>query len=210
MTQVFRIGLTGGIGSGKTTVSSIFQSLGVPVIDADEIAREVVEPGKRAYERIVALFGNRVVAEDGSLRRDLIREAVFRDNGLKSRLETIIHPEVRDEIENRVRSCCYPYCIISIPLLLESGSDYHLDRILVIDTSEDSQLRRTMLRDGIDEDLARSIMDSQAGRQDRLAIADDVIDNTGDMEYLEKQVNTLHHAYLGLAGKPEMNMQTPG
>lgn len=209
MKRILRIGLTGGIASGKTTVSNIFQSLGVPVIDADEIVREITLPGEPAYDDIISLFGNNIVNEEGYLRRDLMKHIIFKNTELKTKLENIIHPRVRDEIEARMASSNYPYCILSIPLLLETGVDYGIDRILVVDASAEIQLERTIKRDGITEDLALSIIKSQIDRNERLSSADDIIENTGDIKHLERQAAMLHRKYLDLASTFETVQQSP-
>lgn len=199
MKRKLRIGLTGGIASGKTTVSDIFRSLGAPVIDADETTRRITRRGEQAYKEIVSLFGDEILNKDGDLKRDRIKEIIFRDRDMKNKLEGIIHPKVQNDMEAQIASSDYPYCILSIPLLLESGADYRLDRILVIDIPEDKQLERTVKRDGIPEELALSIIRSQADRKQRISAADDVIKNTGDLKHLEKQVKILHQKYLELA-----------
>ncbi|MEX2524698.1 MAG: dephospho-CoA kinase [Gammaproteobacteria bacterium] len=208
MKKMLRIGLTGGIASGKSTVSNMFRSLGVPVIDADEIVREISRPGEPAYDEIIALFGNNIVNEEGYLRRDLIKDIIFKKTELKNKLENIIHPRVRDEIEERIASSNYPYCILSIPLLLETGADYGIDRILVIDAPVKIQLKRIIKRDGISEDLALSIIESQIDRQERLSSADDIIVNTGDTKHLEREVAILHRKYLDLASTYETVQQS--
>lgn len=194
-----RVGLTGGIASGKTTVSGMFRSLGVPVIDADEVAREITMPGKRAYNEIVSLFGKDIVDDKGYLKRELIKEIIFSRQDMKEKLEKIIHPMVREEMESRMSACNYPYCILSIPLLVETNSDYRLDRILAIDVPEKEQLERVIKRDKISEELALSIINSQASRERRFSVADDVIKNTGDLNHIEMQVRVLHEKYLELA-----------
>jgi len=204
MKSGLRIGLTGGIASGKTTVTGMFRSLGAAVIDADEIAREITMPGGPAYKDIISLFGDRIVDDNGYLRRDLIKEIIFSDKGLKQRLEDIIHPRIHDEME-ALASNDYPYCILSIPLLLESKDDYRLDHTLVIDVSEKEQLERMMKRDKVSKELALSIIRSQVTRERRLAAADDVIENSSDLSNLKNQVNILHKKYIDLASAYESN-----
>lgn len=204
-----RVGLTGGIASGKTTVSGIFRSLGVPVIDADEIAREITTPGKKAYNEIVSLFGNGIIDGKGHLKREQIKEIIFSRQDMKEKLERIIHPMVREEMEAHLATCNYPYCILSIPLLVEAGADYRLDRILAIDVPEKEQIERVVKRDKISKELALSIINSQADRKKRLSAADDVIENTGNLNHLESQVKILHKKYLELAAASTTNKNSP-
>ena len=198
------IGLTGGISSGKTTVSHHFESLGVPVIDADIIAHELVAPGQPALAEIAQQFGNDCLATDGSLDRRALRQRVFRNADERKKLEAILHPRVRDEIRRRVealQSIQAPpaYCILSIPLLVESGWTELVQRVLVVDSSPEAQLRRTQQRDGIDAEQAEAIIRSQTPRETRLAAADDIIHNDADLPALHAQVDELHQRYLQLA-----------
>jgi len=199
MPPPYRIGLTGGIGSGKSTVAALFEKLGVPVIDADAIARRLVEPGGSAYEQVIALAGREVLAADGRLRRDVLREVVFRNEALRKQLEAVLHPLVYAEMEAAISNITYPYCILNIPLLVETGAAAHVDRILVVDIPEDVQIARTIERDGTAGEEVRRIIAAQAGRTERLQVADDVIDNSRDTGRLEEQVRTLHARYLELA-----------
>jgi dephospho-CoA kinase len=199
MTAPYRIGLTGGIGSGQSTVSALFRKLGVPVIDADVIVRKLVEPGEPAYEQVVALAGAEAVAPDGRLRRDLLRQAVFEDQALRAQLEAVLHPLVYREMEKAVSKITYPYCILSIPLLVETAGGARVDRVLVVDAPEEAQIARTSERDGVAADQIRRIISAQAGRRRRLQAADDVIDNSGDRETLKRRVRELHRKYLAIA-----------
>ncbi len=199
LTPDLKVGLTGGIGSGKTTVSNLFAALGVPIIDADVIARELVEPGQPAYREVIREFGDEIVDDRGELRRDALRRIVFSEPGRKGRLEAILHPRVRDEIERRVNQSDFSYCIISIPLLFETGRESSVDRILVVDVPEGIQLSRAYKRDGANEEAIRKIMATQATRELRLAGADDIIHNNLDLEHLRRQVNLLHDKYLVIA-----------
>lgn len=194
-----KVGLTGGIGSGKTTVSNLFSDLGVPIIDADVIARELVKPEQPAYHEVIREFGGDIVDDQGELRRDALRRIVFSEPERKGRLEAILHPLVRNEIEQRADLANFAYCIISIPLLFETNGASSVDRILVVDTPEDIQLSRACARDGSKEDAIRKIMASQATRTQRLAGADDIIHNDLDLEHLRRQVNLLHDKYLVIA-----------
>ena len=193
------VALTGGIGSGKTTVSRMFCDRGVPVIDADEIAREITRAGGPAFKDVLELFGPSALAPDGELRRDHIRRAVFRDEMLRRRLEAIIHPLVYAEIRRRLAAADHPYCVVSVPLLLESGSTAEFDQVLVVDVPEELQLRRTAERDRLPESEIRKVIDSQVSREARLLAADDVVRNDDDLDYLESRIDRLHLKYLALA-----------
>jgi dephospho-CoA kinase len=202
LTRPLAVGLTGGIGSGKSTAADMFASLGVPVIDADVIVHELTRPGGRAFDAVAGLFGPDAVSEQGELRRDRMRAAVFRDPPLRRRLEEILHPMVYDEIRRWMQSVTHPYCIVVIPLLVESGKKVEVDRVLVIDADEDLQVERTRRRDGASEPEVRRIMETQASRGARLAAADDVIVNDGDLEALRSRVMELDRRYLELAADP--------
>ena len=196
---MLKIGLTGGIGSGKSTAAEQFLKLGAPVIDADVIAREIVEPGKPALEAVIAAFGDQVVGENGRLDRKALRSIVFADPEQKARLESILHPQIYTEILHQLEQITYPYCVVVIPLLAESKRNYPLDRILVVDLPEKLQIARTSTRDKESAKHVEQIIQSQASRQQRLPIADDVIENSGTPETLLKNINSLHQKYLELA-----------
>ena len=196
---MLKIGLTGGIGSGKSTAAEQFIKLGAPVIDADVIAREIVEPGKPAFEAVIAAFGDQVVGGDGRLDRKALRSIVFADPEQKSRLESILHPQIYTEILHQLEQITYPYCVVVIPLLAESKRNYPLDRILVVDLPEKLQIARTSTRDKESAKHVEQIIQSQASRQQRLSIADDVIENSGTPEKLLKNIDSLHKKYLELA-----------
>ena len=191
-----KVGLTGGMGSGKTAATRYFVELGVPVIDADEISRNATRRDGAAYSQVVSLLGREVVADDGELRRDLIRRRVFDDDGLRRSLESIIHPLVRAEIDRRTAGAEYPYCVISVPLLVETGMMDAFDRILVIDIPEELQISRAARRDGRKADEIHNILSAQAARAARLRAADDVIDNSADLPHLQAEVRRLHAQYL--------------
>ena len=191
--------LTGGIASGKSAVSACFEKLGTPVVDTDIIAREVVEPGSPALERIAGELGAGFLDADGKLNRSKLRQAIFSDPELKSRLETILHPLIGKEVLQQVKQLDSPYCIIVIPLYAESSAYAWIDRVLVVDVIEDTQIERVMARDGISREQARAILNAQASRQDRLALADDILDNSGDLSELPEKVKALHEKYLSLA-----------
>ena len=195
---MFTVGLTGGIASGKSAVSDRFAELGVPVIDTDLIAREVVEPGQPALQEIIAAFGNEIVDENGRLRRRKLREIIFSDPDKQALLQQIVHPAIRLETRRRVERVKAPYCVVVIPLLAESGHFEWLDRVLVVDVPEELQVERLMARDGVSEDEARRSLAAQAGREVRLQLADDVIDNSGEFAVLDQAVKALHHKYTEL------------
>ena len=193
-----RIGLTGGIASGKTTVANYFADLGVPVIDTDVIAREVVAPGAPALDEIRDSFGDEVFQLGGTLDRRAMRKLVFADDARRQQLENILHPRIRDAVYQRVAETVAPYLIIVVPLLFGSPMTDFMDRVLVVDCSEEVQLRRLLARDTENEEQARRIIASQASREERLSIADDVVQNDGDMADTRQRVETLHNEYLRL------------
>ncbi len=193
---MLRVALTGGIGSGKSEASRIFASLGTPVIDTDVISRQLVKPGSAALTEISELFGNEFILKDGNLDRQKMRQQVFNDKKARQALENILHPRIRQEVNHQLARLNSPYAIIVIPLLLETGQQSMADRVLVIDCPESRQQERVMLRDNIDQALFEQILLSQASRQERLNIADDIIFNDADLEHLQRQVMDLHHKYL--------------
>jgi dephospho-CoA kinase len=199
MKRPYCVGLTGGIGSGKTSATDRFSGLGVPVIDADTISHEVVQPGQPALQAIAECFGTEVINADGHLRREYLRKLIFDDPSARLKLEAIIHPQVFNEISRRLSLVKFPYCIVCSPLLLESKSAYDVDRILVIDASENLQIERASRRDNSEECEIKKIIDSQSNRQDRLARADDIIINDKDLSFLQEQVDKLHEKYLKIA-----------
>jgi dephospho-CoA kinase len=189
------VGLTGGIASGKTTVSNLFAALGVPVIDSDAIARDVVAPGRPALRAIVDRFGTAVLQADGTLDRRRLRSLVFADPQARRDLEKITHPAIRAEMDRRSADAGGDYQILAIPLLVEGGGRGRVDRVLVVDCPEETQLRRVMARDGASETEARAMISAQAGREARLAAADDIIRNDGDLARLHERVQALHAQY---------------
>ena len=194
-----RIGLTGGIGSGKTEVSRYFGTLGAPIIDTDTIARELVARGQPALAEIAARFGSEILDAHGNLDRAKLRDVVFADPARRRQLENILHPRIRDRAFALAEQCDAAYCIIVIPLLVESGQDYPLDRILVVDLPTEVQYRRVARRDGISREQIASILAAQADRATRLRAADDVIVNDGDIDALHRKIDALHQRYLKLA-----------
>ena len=196
---MFRIGLTGGIASGKTTVADTFGELGATLIDTDIIAREIVAPESEGLEAVVDVFGNAVLTDDGALDRRKMREIVFADKQRRSQLEAILHPRIRDEVGRRMALPDGPYQVIVVPLLVESPLRHAVDRILVVDCPQDVQLARLLHRDAESREQALKIIASQTTRDERLAIADDVVDNSGDIESMIGRVTALHDKYMALA-----------
>ena len=193
------IGLTGGIGSGKSAVADLFAEQGITVIDTDIIARQVVQPDSAGLAAVVERFGTGVLAKDGQLDRARLRQQVFADEKERKALESILHPLIRTEMRRQVRSAASSYCIVCIPLLLETGQADSVDRVLVVETTPAQQVGRTLRRDGSPRETIEGILAAQTSRQERLNRADDVIDNTGTREALRPQVAVLHREYLLLA-----------
>ena len=201
MTATLSIGLTGGLASGKSTVGGLFGNLGVSVIDADQVARDVVAPGSAALQAIVEQFGPSIIHNDGALDRHRLREIVFACDERRRALEGIVHPTIRQEMERRLNEIDAPYAISMIPLLFESGQGKRFERILVVDAALSRQLERAKARDGSTADTLRGIVDAQLDRDARLAQADDVIHNDGGIQALRPQVERLHEHYLSLASR---------
>lgn len=194
-----RIGLTGGIASGKTTVANLFAELGVPVIDTDVIARQVVEPGEPALAEVKEAFGAEVIDSRGRLDRGRMRERVFSSASARKRLEAILHPFIRARMLEESAAANGAYQIIVVPLLVESGLEGLFDRVLVVDVPRDTQLSRLLSRDRETRSQAERILKSQASRERRLAKAHDVIENTAGLDDLREDVRRLHERYLALA-----------
>ncbi|MDP6534810.1 MAG: dephospho-CoA kinase [Gammaproteobacteria bacterium] len=198
---MFVVGLTGGIGSGKSTVAEYFQALGVCLVDADLIARDVVEPGSAALDSIAQHFGSSILLQTGNLDRSQLRHIVFSQPQEKDWLEGLLHPLIGQCMQSRIANCKSLYCLLVSPLLLETDQKKLVDRVLVVDVSESNQLARTLARDGGDESTIRAIIDSQISRQTRLQHADDVLDNEQSLGRLNSAVATLHNKYLELANE---------
>jgi dephospho-CoA kinase len=197
---MFTVGLTGGIGSGKTTVAECFAAQGVPVIDTDLVARELTAPGTVALDEIRANFGEAVMRTDGELDRAALRRRVFSDAVARRQLELILHPRIRQAVEQSLARLVASYVLIVIPLLVETGGYRDmLNRVLLVDCPEEVQIARVMARSGLTRDEVVAILNAQAGRAERLAIADDVIVNTTSEEALRIEVAALHQRYLALA-----------
>ena len=195
---MLKVGLTGGIGCGKSTVCNFFSELGVPVIDTDDLARQAVMQGTECLRNIVAKFGRNILLPDGSLNRAVLRTQVFSDSSKLKKLEAIVHPEIRNLLSQQLGKIRAPYVIIAIPLLIEKRWEKEVDRILVIDCAEEIQLERASARDGNDQNQIRHIMSMQASRKDRLAVADDVINNDFDTDTLKHRVHQLHSYYSNM------------
>ena len=195
----FRVGLTGGIASGKSTVADVFADLGVPVIDTDVIAREVVAPGKPALDEICSRFGNAMIDGTGHLDRAAMRQLVFADDAARRDLEAILHPRIGAETRRQSEDANGPYQIIVVPLLTESALLEFVDRVLVVDCDEEVQIQRLLSRDTETTEQARRILAAQANRSERLSIADDVIDNNGDLSSMKRSIIELDRMYRRLA-----------
>jgi dephospho-CoA kinase len=199
---IWRVGLTGGIASGKTAVAGMFASLGIPVIDTDLIAREIVSPGSPALREIAAVFGADLLQPDGTLNRARLREIVFAEPARRKQLEAITHPRIGTAMEAQCAQAGGPYQVVVVPLLIESGFDRRVDRVLVVDCPESAQLSRLMTRDGESEARARQLLAAQLSRSERLARADDVVDNSGSLAATRQRVTELDARYRALAGSP--------
>ena len=195
---MLRIGLTGGIGSGKSTVANLFKALGVPVIDADVIAHRLTQPGEPATQQILAAFGPEI-ADDEGIDRKRLAQRIFSNPPERQRLEAILHPLVRTAMQQEVRQVQAPYCLLIIPLLIEAGQRDLVDRVLVVEADDSIRIRRVQARDGRSEAEIRAIQANQASRAACRAAADDIIQNDGDLEELSKQVTALHAGYLRMA-----------
>ncbi len=194
--MMFVVGLTGGIGSGKTTVSDRFAELGIAVIDADVAARVVVEPGRPALAKIAEHFGLETIAANGELDRARLRELVFQNAAQRKWLETLLHPLIGTEILAQIQAATSPYAILVSPLLIETAQRQLTQRVLVVDVPVETQIARTMARDHNSAAQVQAIIASQASREQRLANADDVINNDQGLEHLDQQVQALHQKYL--------------
>ncbi|MBV8403483.1 MAG: dephospho-CoA kinase [Gammaproteobacteria bacterium] len=198
-TRAYRIGLTGGIASGKSTAAKFFGALGVPILDSDQIARDVVEPGQPPLERLVERFGAKILTADGHLDRPALRDIVFSDPKARADLEALTHPAIGAAMEARSAAAGGPYQILVIPLLVEKNLTSHVDRVLVVDCDQELQIRRLRDRDGSTPAQVQAILKAQAPRAARLKAADDIIHNDTDMSAVRDQVAALHTRYLELA-----------
>ena len=193
------VGLTGGIGSGKSTVSRLFAKLGVPIIDTDVIARELVSPGQPAFSQIIETFGKQIVDAEGELDRARLRELVFHDNDKRDALEAILHPLIKKTALEQIQGLGNEYCILVVPLLVEKGWQSVVNRVLVVDSPEALQRQRVKLRNGLPDSQIDAIMRQQATREQRLSQADDVIVNNESLLHIEMEVQKLHLTYQQLA-----------
>ncbi|CBG86888.1 dephospho-CoA kinase [Citrobacter rodentium] len=197
----YTVALTGGIGSGKSTVANAFADLGVQIVDADIIARQVVAPGQPALEAIASRFGKALIGADGTLQRRLLRERIFANPQEKAWLNALLHPLIHQETQRQFRQATSSYVLWVVPLLVENGLHSKANRVLVVDVSAETQLSRTMLRDDVTRAHVEQILAAQATREARLAVADDVIDNNGAPESIKPDVARLHALYLQLASQ---------
>jgi len=208
----FIVGLTGGIGSGKSAVAARFAALGVPVVDTDVIARELTAPGGAGIAPLRAAFGDEVIAADGALDRAAMRRIAFADPAARTRLEAILHPLIRAASESscRLASADFPYVLLVVPLLVESGSyRERVDRVCVVDCPEEVQIARVMQRSGLSRAEVAAIMAAQASRSQRLAVANDIIDNSSGLADLVTQVDRLHEQYIEIAKIRQKSARTP-
>ena len=196
---MFLVGLTGGIGSGKSTAAKYFSDQGAMVIDADLVAREVVTPDSPCWQAIVQVFGSEILQANRSLNRVALRQRVFSDATLRQRLENILHPAIHTIMWKRAEQSCAPYVILAIPLLIETGQFKEVDRVLVVDAPDILQRQRIKTRDNMPEDEVNAILAAQLSRAERLTHAHDVITNEGSLDNLRTRVAQLHALYLGLA-----------
>lgn len=204
---MLKIGLTGGIASGKSTVCQLFSNLGIAIIDADIIARELVEPDKPALLEIIETFGKQIIQSDGTLNRTSLRKQIFSTPKKKIQLENILHPKIRQQLNHQSKQIQADYCILAIPLLIESQLTNTVNRILVIDVKEEEQLKRLLHREDINLSDAQKIINSQCSRQQRLAVANDVIINNQSIEELKKGVISLDKKYRSLANSTTSSCQ---
>lgn len=195
----YTVALTGGIASGKTLVSDAFAELGVPVVDTDVIAHNLVEPGQPALDEIKSVFGPDIIDSSGRLDRKRLRALIFEDPEMRRKLETILHPKIRRVASEAVTRATFAYCILVIPLLTERGAYPNIDRILVVDVDSETQIDRLMVRDSSDRKQAEQALAAQANRKQRLEIADDVLENSGSVQQARNEVARLHIKYLQLA-----------
>ncbi len=197
---MFTVALTGGIGCGKSTICELFNAQGVPIIDTDQIAHQLVMPGMPALEQITSAFGNDMLTEDGQLDRQKLASQIFSDAEQKKQLESILHPLIRNEVQKQIEQLSTAYCIVAIPLLFETGQQGRYDYTLVVDCEEHQQVERTLARDGRTEQQIREIIKSQMPRTQRLKLADEIIDNRSTADRLIPQIDALHRKILTLAG----------
>ena len=198
---MFTVGLTGGIGSGKTTIARFFLDKNIEVVNADQVARKVVEPGTAALSRIKKRFGSEILINEKTLNRPLLREKIFKDNEQRIWLESLLHPLIEEKITQLIESAVSQYVILESPLLLETNQHKLVNRILVVDVSPEIQLERAISRDGGSEATIKAIMNSQISRSDRVSLADDIINNEQNLQSVQRRLIKFHQNYLNLANK---------
>lgn len=196
---MLKIGLTGGIGCGKTTVSNLFKQFNIPIIDADEISHQLVKARKPAWQSIKNVFGSEILLENGELNRADLKKRIFEDSTAKQKLEAILHPLIFQEISNQLNAISANYCIVSIPLLFETHAEFLFDRILVIDCDEKTQIERVQKRDNLSLARIQAILATQVSLEFRKNHADDILDNSKNNDLLAEQVKKLHNFYLSLS-----------
>ena len=201
MASVFTIALTGGIGSGKSVVASLFEELGVPIIDSDAISKNIILPNKPCFKEIINQFGGKILTNEGTIDRYKLREIIFDDAVARVKLENILHPVIFKNIDSQIALINYPYCLVIVPLLIETKSTQRFDRILVIDTLESLQLKRVVERDSASPILIKKIIKTQVSRKERLHYANDIIVNNKKIINLNKSIDDLHKRYLKLSNK---------
>jgi len=201
MASVFTIALTGGIGSGKSVVASLFEELGVPIIDSDAISKNIILPNKPCFKEIINQFGEKILTNEGTIDRYKLREIIFDDAVARAKLENILHPVIFKNIDSQIARINYPYCLVIVPLLIETKSTQRFDRILVIDALESLQLKRVVERDIASPILIKKIIKTQVSRKERLHYANDIIVNNDETINLNKSINDLHKRYLKLSNK---------
>lgn len=199
--SVFTVALTGGIASGKTLISNSFKALGVPVIDTDIIARQIVEPGQPALQEIKDSFGPGFIDDHGRLKRAGMRDLIFSDSAARNKLESILHPIIRQRVTSEILKVVSDYCILVIPLLTEGGGYPDVDRVLLVDVDRETQISRLMSRDNSTRQQAEKAVQSQASRAQRIKIADDILLNDGSLQQVQTEVSRLHRKYKQLAHK---------
>lgn len=199
MLPVLTIALTGGIGSGKTSIASIFKSLGVPIIDSDTISKEIILPGKPCFKDIVNEFGEEILTNKGTIDHYKLRDIIFNNDEARIKLENITHPIIFKNIDIQTSLINYPYCLVIVPLLIETKSVKYFDKVLLVDTLENIQFGRVTKRDSMSPTLLRKIIKTQATRSERLKYADDIIENNNKIGNLNEYINILHKKYLTLS-----------
>lgn len=204
---MLKVGLTGGIGSGKSTAVDAFRVFGIPIIDADQIAKDAVEPGSKALEELAEHFGSNILSKDGSLDRQQLKSIIFKDDKALQKVEAILHPRIKQEILDQIsttsRTSTAPYLIVDIPLLVEKNYQELFERIIVVDCLPEQQIERVSQRDNLSDAQIKNILKAQATREERIEHATDVLDNSQSKEYLLEQIKLLHKNFLGLS-KPQL------